>query len=86
MLYNEILAELKAGQYVTRQAWTDGSYLALLPKMQYIWKVQVTPSVGAGNWLGMFEDYQADDWKLLSDVVEEVAVTECAAVADDLAA
>lgn len=66
MLFSEALAELEKGNYVTRCAWKDGSYLAFLPHMEFLWKVQLVPNVGAGNWLPMVQDYKADDWKLLS--------------------
>jgi len=65
MLFTEALEALKSGSYVTRTAWTDGGYLAFLPNMQYIWKVQLVPNIGAGNWLPMLHDLCADDWTLL---------------------
>jgi hypothetical protein len=76
MLFTEALAQLKKGHYVTRNGWDDG-YLAYLPRMQYLWKVQSVPNIGAGNWLAAVADYDADDWTLLSkDAVVAVPVVQ----------
>ena len=80
MLFTEALEALKNGSYVTRTAWTDGGYLAFLPNMQYIWKVQLMPNIGAGNWLPMLHDLCADDWTLL--VPNSGVVVETPPVAD----
>lgn len=83
MLFMEALAELKKGNYVTRNGWEDGSFLALLPSMLYVWKVAIIPNPAAGNWLPLVADLDADDWRLLSkecgvapanDAVVEAAV------------
>lgn len=68
MLFEEARLALEAGKFVTRTGWTDGSYLALLPGMVYIWKVCHVPNPAAGNWLPFSADLGADDWLLLSDV------------------
>jgi len=65
MLFTEALKDLEQGKYVTRNGWNDGSYLALLPAMQYVWRVVTLPNPAAGNWLPMISDLNADDWKVL---------------------
>lgn len=65
MLFTEALKDLQDGKYVTRNGWNDGSYLALLPAMQFVWKVTTIPNPAAGNWLPTISDLNADDWKAL---------------------
>jgi hypothetical protein len=51
--------------YVSRDGWTDGSYLVCMPGMTYIWKVSNVPNPAAGNWLPFIDDLLAEDWKVL---------------------
>ena len=74
MLFEEAVKELSQGNYVTRAGWTDGSYLVLLPAMPCPWRVCVVPNPAAGNWQGLFADYTADDWSVVSKTTEEVVV------------
>ncbi len=63
MNFTEALQQLVDQKYVQREAWTDGSYLALMPGMQTVWKIQTVPNPNAGNWLPLVEDMLATDWK-----------------------
>lgn len=67
----EAVEALKQGHYVTRNDWTDGSYIAFLPGMTYFWKVMTLPNPAAGNWLPLVSDVTADDWKILEVKTEE---------------
>lgn len=64
MLFQDALDGLLAGKYVTRSAWTDGSYLIFLPGMVSVFKVVVQPQQNVGNYLWLVTDFQADDWQI----------------------
>ena len=66
MLFNEALDGLIEGKYVTRTAWTDGSYLVFLPGMMSIFKITIQPTVNVGNYLWLTVDFKADDWQVYS--------------------
>ena len=73
MLFTEVLEHLQKGAYAARHKWsTTNEYVALLPGMQYIWKILTVPNPSAGNWLPLVEDLQADDWKVI-DKLEPTA-------------
>ena len=64
MLLQEALDNLKAGKQMHRAAWDiNEGYLSLMPGMTHVWKVVITPSTNAGNFIFSLEDLTADDWK-----------------------
>ncbi len=67
MNFDEVIIQLKAGNYCKRSAWTDG-YLVLMPDMAYIWRIitpgPTTPQANAGNYLPTVADLLADDWSI----------------------
>lgn len=67
MLFSDAIVALSTGEYVTREAWTNGQYLAFMPGMVYVWQVQPnsTPDPRAGAYPFTLADYLADDWKVL---------------------
>lgn len=78
MLLQEAIENLRAGKQMHRAAWAiEEGYLSLMPGMSHIWKVVVTPTTNAGNFIFSLEDLIADDWKEFEfpkDAVEEVVV------------
>lgn len=64
MLFQDVIKALKEGKYVSRNAWTDGSYLIFLPGMQSVFKVIVQPAPNVGNYLWLTADFDADDWQI----------------------
>lgn len=62
MNFQEAHLALRAGKYVTREAWKDGSYLAFLPGMVSIFKITVQPAPNVGNFLWLDEDFGATDY------------------------
>ena len=69
MLFNQALGALRLQKYVTRTAWTDGKYLALLPFMPFIWQVATVPNPAAGNWVPLAEDLESNDWEWVEEVI-----------------
>jgi hypothetical protein len=72
MLFSEAMNELVNGNYVTRESWTDTSFLVLLPGIPAPWRVVTVPNPAAGNWQGLREDYLADDWTLLVTAAKKI--------------
>ena len=77
------MKEMQEGKYLTRTSWTDGSYLVLLPQMQYVWKIAIQPNPAAGNWLPLVVDILADDWITQSELL---AAVNDPIIADQIAA
>ena len=66
MNFVEVLDALQKGEKVVREGWVEADgYLALMPRMNYIWKILTVPNANAGNNLFSVEDYMATDWKVL---------------------
>lgn len=65
MKYDDALAAVFAGKFMTRNAWEKGKYIGLLPYMPAVWMFAITPNPAAGNWQFLSQDYKADDWKEL---------------------
>lgn len=81
MLLNEALAGLQAGKQLHRAAWDiKEGYLSLMPGMTHVWKVVITPSTNAGNFIFSLEDLLADDWQEF-ELPKEAVEAECAEAA-----
>jgi hypothetical protein len=78
MLFADAVRSLVSGSYVTRTSWQDGSYLVMMPGMQYIWKVSIIPNPAAGNWLPMMDDLLGSDWEVKAAAAPEAMVAEVA--------
>lgn len=78
MLLNDALAGLQAGKQWHRAAWpiTEG-YLSLMPGMTHVWKIVITPTTNAGNFIFSLEDLLADDWQEFQ-LPKEAVDADCA--------
>jgi hypothetical protein len=66
MLFNEMLKELEVGKAVVRKSWRhEEGYLKLMLGMKSVWKILLQPTVNAGNYLFLMEDFAADDWEVI---------------------
>jgi len=64
MLLQEALVNLQSGKQMHRKAWDiSEGYLSLMPGMTHVWKVVITPSTNAGNFIFSVEDLTSDDWQ-----------------------
>lgn len=64
MLLQEAIKNLESGKPMHREHWKyEEGYLLLLPGMENIWKILITPNPNAGNFIFSLEDLIADDWK-----------------------
>ena len=81
MLLQEALANLQLGKQMHRAAWEiSEGYLSLMPGMTHVWKVVITPSTNAGNFIFSLEDLLADDWKEF-ELPKEAVEADCAEAA-----
>lgn len=78
MLLQEALDSLKAGKHMHRKAWDiKEGYLSLMPGMTHVWKVVITPTTNAGNFIFSVEDLTSDDWQEF-ELPKEAVDAECA--------
>lgn len=80
MLFTEALAKLKERTPMYRTGWEpqDG-YLTLMPSMSHVWKIVLTPTPNAGNYIFSVADLEADDWAEFVEVKVNVIEVEAAA-------
>ena len=82
MHFFDAVKELLQGKFVARVAWAvSGEYVALLPGMQYLWKIMHQPNPAAGNWIPLMEDMLAADWAVVDKAAAAAAVPVIDAVA-----
>jgi len=83
MQLQEAIEQLKSGADLYRTGWNpqDG-YIRLMPGMSHVWKIVLSPTPNAGNYIFSVEDLTANDWELFSlatpCVVEAELVEEAA--------
>ena len=67
MWFQEALVQLKAGKNVYRKGWNpqDG-YLTFMPGMSHVWKIVLSPTPNAGNYIYSVEDLSANDWDIFT--------------------
>ena len=67
MNFNDALVQLKASVPVYRTGWEpqDG-YLVLMPGMGYVWKIVLSPSPNAGNYMWSVADFEGEDWEVFT--------------------
>jgi len=65
MQLSEALEHLKLGDAMHRTGWSpqDG-YLSLMPGMAHVWKIVLSPSPNAGNFIFSYEDLISSDWEI----------------------
>lgn len=85
MQLQEALEQLKSGAELHRTGWNpqDG-YVRLMPGMSHVWKIVLTPTPNAGNYIFSMEDLTASDWELFS--VAKPSVVEVDVDLEDVAA
>lgn len=81
MLLQEALVNLQAGKQMHRATWDiSEGYLSLMPGMTHVWKVVITPSTNAGNFIFSVEDLTSDDWQEF-ELPKEAVEPDCAEAA-----
>lgn len=81
MLLQEALSNLQDGKQMHRKAWDiSEGYLSLMPGMTHVWKVVITPSTNAGNFIFSVEDLTSDDWQEF-ELPKEAVDADCAEAA-----
>ena len=74
MNLKDALKELKNGKSMCRKEWTlESGYLSLLTGMDHIWKIVLTPTPNAGNYIFPLKDLLATDWQEFALPVEAEA-------------
>lgn len=78
MNFTEALNQLELGNCVRRTDWPmkDG-YLKLMMGFNTVWKVLTVPAANAGNYLFTLEDFNGNDWEVITHYnAEEVKISE----------
>jgi hypothetical protein len=82
MLFQEAIDLLKTGECLYRTGWEpqDG-YIVFMKGMSHVWKIVLSPTPNAGNYIFSVEDFSANDWSKfeLPKAPVEVQVADVAA-------